>query len=503
MEPGQPVAGRPIRFNLSGLPSWKRFTVTFLNPLSSPADWTDRDETFLRETPSQRVRTATLLSDEKGSASFARLNSLDTEGQWTIEVNVDGVKYVGRYTLLPLQLDVSPSNELGVDMRRYAGGFSEVYSSAGVPLSLALDLGGYIPLLTEKIKPWLGLTSVQIPNLYLFSSQELFTRAMSATGATNVSPFVGGIYRPSGRFRGVYVIANAFNAETTMTLTHEYVHLLVQETASRATVPAWLNEGLAKYLESHLTLDFGSGLRPRREIYESADLVKSRNASNTLIPLGKLVSQRDWNAQPDRALATLQYAEAYMAVRYLTERFGNASVGLIIGELAKDQSFEAAFTTVSGITLAEFEQDWLKWLAQWQDLTREQVRNYLVKVEEILKDTDAISTDRSAFLNSPAGSGPFALRVPAQTEFANRAAALEGRGAALTPPTPLRELNSDLTSFLSTYKKWLQLEVDASRTSSNALVSQANAMIPEIDGRRALLRSRSGSLSFNYQLGSQ
>jgi hypothetical protein len=318
-----------------------------------------------------------------------------------------------------------------------------------------------------------------------------------------MGPRVAGFYRPSGRYRGVYATVNNFNSETIKTVIHEYVHLLIEETAPTADIPAWLNEGLATYLENHLAADFGAGLSAQREVFSKADTVKSRLAANSLIPLTRLVSQRDWNAQTDRELSNLQYAEAYMAVRYLTERFGNQSVGLILRELERSKSFEAAFSAVTGTTPSAFEQDWIGWLRQWQDPLREQIRQHVVQAQGILVDVDAISADRAAFIRSPAGSGSFSQRVPTQTQLVNRATQAAARGTALTPPSPLRAFHADLLVFLSTYQKWLQTELNASVNADNSLIAQANNLLPEVNGREFLLNEQVNSARFNYGLSGQ
>ena len=502
LDPGQPSTGRTTRFYLSGLSPWQRLTVTVLNPIGVPAEWTSEDETFIVDQASQRIKTETLYGDGNGRAAWARLNALDTEGQWTVQASVDGKQYVGRFTLLPLQLQTSVSNDLGISMRRYSGSSSEVYLSSGVPLSLALDLSGFLPPLTEKVSPWLNLSSVQIPNVYLFSSSALLRQASTAGGATDIGPRVG-FYRPTGKYRGVYVTVNAFNSETIKTVIHEYAHLLIEETAPTTDIPAWLNEGLATYLENHLAPDFGAGLSAQREIFDKADKVKSRLAANSLIPLACLVSQRNWNAQTDQELVSLQYAEAYMAVRYFTERFGNPSVGLILRELERSKSFEAAFLAVTRTSLSAFEQDWTGWLRQWQDPVREQIRQYVLQTQGILNDVDAISADRAVFLKSPAGSGPFSQRVPTETQLVNRANQAAARGTVLTPPSPLRAFQADLVVFLSTYQKWLQTELTASLNADNSLIAQANKLIPEVDGRDNLLTGRLFSVRFNYGLAGQ
>ncbi|HLF03761.1 MAG TPA: hypothetical protein VI855_00865 [Dehalococcoidia bacterium] len=500
MDPGQPVTGRPVRFQLSGLSPWQPFTATFLNPVNGPADWTRDDQVFVVDQSGQRIRTETLYADGGGRAAWTRWNALDTEGQWTVRLAANNKTYDGRYVLTPLQLATVSSTDLGITMRRYSGTSSEIYLSAGVPASVALDLSGQLPALTAQLESWLLLSSAQIPNVYFFSNNNLFRQAVNATGVTGVSPFATGIYRPSGRYRGVYVTLNEFSTATMQTLVHEQAHLLVEEVAPTAQIPAWLNEGLATYLENHIGPDFGAGFAPQRETYKRADDVKASLSAGALIPLSRLVSQQEWNSQANEDLFSLQYSEAYMAVRYLTQQYGDQSVGLILRELERGKPFDASLATVTGVTLAQFERDWTGWLGRWQDPSREQVRQYVAQVESILAEVEAISEDRGAFLNSAAGAGPFAQRVPTQTQLVNRAAALTGRGNALAYPGQYGDFHQELLAFLSVFQGWLQKELDAFTTGNNSFINQANALIPEVGARQFSLHRRINSIRLNYWL---
>jgi hypothetical protein len=500
VDPGQPVTGRPVRFQLSGISPWQPFTATFLDPVNSPVDWTRDDQVFVVNQSGQRIKTETFYADANGRAAWTRWNALDAEGQWTIRLVANNKTYDGRYVLTPLQLVTVSSTDLGITMRRYSGTSSEVYLSSGVPASVALDLSGQLPALTTKLESWLLLSSTQIPNVYFFSNNTLFRQAVNATGATGVSPFASGIYRPDGKYRGVYVSLDEFTSETVKTLVHEQTHLLVEEVAPSITVPAWLNEGLATYLENHVGRDFGAGAVAQREAYQRADAAKTALAAGTLIPLSRLVSQQEWNSQANQDLFSLQYSEAYMAVRYLTEGYGNQSAGLILREMERGRSFEASFAAVTGVALAQFERDWTDWLSRWQDPGREQVRQYVVQVESILAEAEAISDNRAAFLASATGSGPFSQRVSTQTQLVSRAAALAGRGNALAYPGQYREFHQELLAFLSAYQGWLQKELDAFTTGNNSFIDQANALIPEVIARRSSVNRQVNSIRFNYGL---
>jgi hypothetical protein len=189
-----------------------------------------------------------------------------------------------------------------------------------------------------------------------------------------------------------------------------------------------------------------------------------------------------------------------MAVRYLIERYGDSAPGLVLEELEQRRNFDAALSAVAGVTQAQFERDWTGWLGRRQDTAREQVRQYVAQVGALLADVEAIGDDRGAFLTSAAGSGSFSQRVAPQTQLVNRAKALAAQGSALAHPAQYQGLQQELAAYLATYQGWLQKELDAYSTSSNSLINQANAMIPEVNARQFSLRRQINSVQLNYQL---
>lgn len=501
VDPAQPYSGRSVSFHLSGLSPWQRFTATFIDPFNSPADWTEQDQTFIKDSSGKLIKTYTMYADAQGRAAWTRSNVLDAEGQWTVQIAASNKTYNGRYFLVPAQMQTTTYSEMGIAMRRFSGSASEVYLSSGVPVTLALDLSGLIVPLTEELKPWTGLSSTQLPSVYLFANDDLFRQALRATGSASVNPFVSGIYRSSGKYRGIYVTLDEFSAPTIQIAVHEYVHLLVDESApTTADLPAWLNEGLATYLENHVSPKFGAGTSAQREAYSRAAEAKAAQAGGGLIPLSRLVSQQDWNNQADGQLLRLQYSQAYMAVRYLTERFGDGAAALIIKDIERSRSFEASFRSVTGLGTVEFERDWIAWLKAWKDPEQEAARQYIAQTELVLAGVDRLSSDRAAFLNSAAGSGPLSQRVASQSQLVSRSTQLVSQGAAIAPPDQLRDAHGELLLLLNAVRAWLQRELDGYTSSSNSLLNQANAMIPEINAREFMVRRQVNSASFNYGL---
>ncbi|MFN3975304.1 MAG: peptidase MA family metallohydrolase [Dehalococcoidia bacterium] len=359
-------------------------------------------------------------------------------------------------------------------------------------------MSGMLYTLTQRLLPWIGASPMQIPNVYLFSSKELLRMAASAAGGT--LGWESGFYKGYGQFRGIYLsIVDPFMGEVARELTHEYVHFLVGEAAPGVDIPAWVNEGLATYLEFHSGVEFGTGLPAQREMFGSADMVKERLDAGTLIPLSRLVSQKEWNSQTDERLVGLQYSEAYMAVRYLLERFGQRAVGLLLQELKAEQTFEAAFQRVTGITLAQFEQDWLAWLRTWRDDVREQIRRYVSQVDALFTDINAIDDDRKKFIDT-CGRCPYSQRIGPQTQFVERASSVESRARALSAPGLVEEFHSQLLAFVASYKRLLQKELDAYRLQNNTMIDEASAMIPEVNGRWDRVWRALYDIKFNWRL---
>ena len=119
-------------------------------------------------------------------------------------------------------------------------------------------------------------------------------------------------------------------------LTHEYVHAVVR-TAAPAGVPAWVNEGLASYLES------GDKSWPAQVL----------RAARTRIPLEDLAEGfTRWNA----AGATIAYAESQIAAQLLCERLGT-NVGPFLQMLGNGHTVDQALSN-HGVQPQTFYAEW-------------------------------------------------------------------------------------------------------------------------------------------------
>ncbi len=124
---------------------------------------------------------------------------------------------------------------------------------------------------------------------------------------------------------------------------HEIVHaLLYAGTDSQRTVaPTWLVEGLALQLAED----------------PWSDLDEMRKKRHPFIPLASL--QGRWKNIPADSLP-MAYAEAGLATRSLTERYGIQGVRQVLTAVRAGQSLDAAMQAKLSISYGKFQQQWAK-----------------------------------------------------------------------------------------------------------------------------------------------
>jgi len=119
-------------------------------------------------------------------------------------------------------------------------------------------------------------------------------------------------------------------------VTHEFVHAAIASVAPRG-VPAWVNEGLASFLDSS----------------DQSWVARSLASTNTRIPLGQL---DDGFARFDGQLAAIAYAESAVAARLLTERLG-PNLGVFLQMLGTGHTVDQALSTLN-VRPEAFHAEW-------------------------------------------------------------------------------------------------------------------------------------------------
>jgi len=153
------------------------------------------------------------------------------------------------------------------------------------------------------------------------------------------------------------------------TLAHEYVHLVVSQ-VSHNTVPIWLHEGLAKFLESRWRGKGGLALTP-----STLALLGRRVKSNTLVPFEKM--HPSIAMLPTAEDAATAFAEVFYAIDYLHQQEGSAGLRALLAALKGGQTDRKAVEAAVGVPFAQFEKRWLAHIKQQpfpkELLPREQV----------------------------------------------------------------------------------------------------------------------------------
>ncbi len=498
IDPGRPLASRDISFTIQGLEAWQKFTVKFTDPLGTPTEWVTEDETPYASIAGKPVVEETLYADGSGRADWIRIGTMDVEGIWTVLLKVDDSEYRITYPVTQLQLDSAASHRLGLDFRLYEGSVTDSYFSAFVPPAVALDLQPHLLAVVEKLRDRLDVQSYQIPDLYLLGNQSLLETAAKVAGKELIG-WEAGFHKVSEPFPGIYMETASYRTGLRQILTHEYVHLLLDEAAPSAALPAWVNEGTATYYELTLGLDFQRPDIPRRDIFWRAEAVKKAALDNTLIPLRQLESQKEWNEQRDKERVSYQYSEAYMSVRYLIEQFGERSLIDLVGRLNAGASLSDALQVATGISYQRFETDFTAWAKAWQDSEREAVRAYYKEASNIMDGWESIRQQRAQEMQANANA-PLSSQVGAKEPLLAAAQALQSRGHQLVSPSALSDFDSQLNMFLDRLVQWLQLELDYVRSWDYSKQVQANNMIPEINARQNMIYAELSDLSYDYQL---
>ena len=238
VEPGQPLAGRDISFTLENLKPWQRVEVEFVDPRGQAAEWITENEANFAKEDGLPVTERLFYADDSGQLKWLRIATQDVEGVWSVLITLDGRTVTVNYPITQLQLPLQQFEDIGVQFRRYQGFISNVFYSADVPSSLTVDLQAHLAWLVDQLEEILSVRSSQIPDIYLVGSQSTLERVSEAIGVD--LGFEAGYFMPGGQHQGIYMRADSLRTEVQRTLTHEYIHLTLDEKAGSTSLPAWL-----------------------------------------------------------------------------------------------------------------------------------------------------------------------------------------------------------------------------------------------------------------------
>ena len=494
--PTNPVSGRDIDFTLTGLDAWQRLKICFIDPLGKESLWIDPDrEVNLINADGTPMSNRIIFADKTGKAKWSRIATLDHEGIWGIRMELLGDSIVTNYNLLQIDLGDTVTENIGVDLRKYQGSFSNIYYSAGVPTSLVVDLQYHLKWVVDQMNVRSGLQSIKIPDIYLASNHDLFKELATAGGVT--VGFESGFYKRAGVRPGIYMRTDFLRTELLRVLTHEYVHLVIGEKSQERDIPSWLNEGTAQYYEYALNLN---GIRPditQLRMYHASDVVKSAAVDDSMIGLRNLENQSSWNSQTDPSRILLQYSEAYIAVKYLNDTYGEKSSANIIKNIARGVNIIGAIQDETEISYHKFRDDFASWIKDFKDPEREELNKHISELIDITDQDEILFAKRSQEMRL---NRDFEDRISDKENLVNDATQLIQRLQRMKPPPSLIELHQDSLIYFSKIKDWLALELNYVSTTEGDRQVDANQLIPEIEARGTLLNRSIANIESLYNL---
>ena len=138
------------------------------------------------------------------------------------------------------------------------------------------------------------------------------------------------------------------------TLAHEYTHLVVTQTGHNS-VPIWLQEALAKYLESRWRGPPGKALPP-----SSRTLLAERVQKNDLVPFSRMhPSMAKLPTWKDAATA---FAEVFFAAEFLHKEHGMKSLRAIVESMGAGATDQQAVEKATGKSFPAFEKAWMAYM---------------------------------------------------------------------------------------------------------------------------------------------
>ena len=384
---------------------------------------------------------------------------------------------------------------LGIELRRYAGATSNIFYSGLVPASLAVDLQAHLGWVMDRLGEDLGVQSRQIPDIYLAGNHNLLQQLAQATGGD--IGFEDGYYRSGGANPGIYMRTDFYGSGVRSILTHEYTHLVLREAAQERPLPAWLNEGMATASEYQLGL---AGAKPdavKLRLYRATQVAKEASLAGSLLGLTQLENQANWNSQTNGARINLQYAEAYMAVRFMAEVYGDDAPINVVRAIGRRSPLAVAILEVTGSQYDDFRERFAQWLRDWEDPIREVIRDYIGALDSIVDSADSISDLRAADLGSGA---PRSSRIQLKRALVSDAKRLKSQLVGLTPPATLTGLHQDASDYLDTLVRWFGLELTYFENLKPDTLAQANGTIPEVNAREFEVTRAISTVFFVYNL---
>ena len=136
------------------------------------------------------------------------------------------------------------------------------------------------------------------------------------------------------------------------TIAHELTHLIIGG-ASKNTVPIWLHEGIAKFVETAWRSKPGLGLSE-----EVQTRLQAAAKKNKLIPFEKM--HPSMAKLPTQEQSSLAFAEVFTFIEFLVAKKGWSGIRQVLAAMADGATDKQAIAKVYGASLKRLEKQWSK-----------------------------------------------------------------------------------------------------------------------------------------------
>ncbi|MEM1023871.1 MAG: tetratricopeptide repeat protein [Myxococcota bacterium] len=144
--------------------------------------------------------------------------------------------------------------------------------------------------------------------------------------------------------------AVAFGYAWRDTVSHELAHLIIGG-ASRNNAPIWLQEGLAKFLETAWRGTPGQGISVAQQ-----EALRRAAEAGELIPFEKM--HPSMAKLPTQEQTSLAFSEVFTFIEFLVERRGWAGIRSVLDALAEGLTDVQAIERVHGLPFSSLERQW-------------------------------------------------------------------------------------------------------------------------------------------------
>ncbi len=193
----------------------------------------------------------------------------------------------------------------------------------------------------SKLAQDTGATPEKTVNLSVYTSDQDY--AASVTGASEWS---GGVTLPD--FNSILLLIRPGNLTSDVSgVAHELTHVIVDQVTFNPynSIPYWLNEGLAMYIQ------YPEGVLPSQ--FTSPFDTALNN--NTLISVRSLSDP--FSAYADKAF--LSYAESFSIVTYLIDRYGPNKMQQFLNTFKLGATYDGALQSIYGFNMDGLNSEWL------------------------------------------------------------------------------------------------------------------------------------------------